>query len=142
MASHRNVLGATCCSRCYLRLLLMMHTCAVQNPISVHTSLPHPEHRHFQCDERCDPRYRFAMLYTSLQQVTATLPFNLLSAIAYCLVVHGMSGMRSDPISVVRTTTLSALLSLISVQVKRRWSKCRWAHQSCFSVEGCPLTAA
>lgn len=50
-------------------------------------------------------------------QVTATVPFQIISSLVFCFVVYGMSGLRHGAQFIFMNGCLSTLLSLIAVQV-------------------------
>jgi ABC-type multidrug transport system permease subunit len=62
------------------------------------------------------------MLPPPVLQISITLPFNLLAAVAYCLIVYGMTGLATDAHAITQATTLATILSLISVQVRLQCS--------------------
>jgi ABC-type multidrug transport system permease subunit len=58
------------------------------------------------------------MLRPAPSQVTATLPFQVVSSVTFTFVLYGMAGLRNSVVAVFQMGTLTTLMSLISVQVR------------------------
>ena len=52
-------------------------------------------------------------------QVCATLPFQIVGSLVFTFVLYGMAGMRNAPSAILQNGAISAMMSLISIQVGR-----------------------
>jgi hypothetical protein len=66
------------------------------------------------------PSGRLPPSFAPVPQVVATLPFQATSCLCLTLIIYGMAGLRPEPVAVAQSCTISMLMSLIAVQVRRR----------------------
>ena len=102
-----------------------------------------------------------AKLYTPsayyLAKVTATVPFQVVSALVYTWIIYGMAGLRADAGAVLGIGAITTLVSLIAVQVMHlcatvaptqdvafmyrlaRWQRGRRGFGRCVGANGCSV---